>query len=154
VFVVTTAVDNFNEILKTGTCSPDANDVWSCSLIPGAQSNSLVSCFDPAIETGLWSPAPGVGAPSTKITYQRTRSSANGTIALHASLLDFSSTVQITGWQSPCANGQNDWGQHDSMAVGPDGFHRVITDSTGGTCVRSNYTSSPLGISEVVFPIH
>jgi len=39
------------------------------------------------------------------------------------------------------------------MAVGADGFHRVFSDSTGATCVRQNYTSTPLGVSESIIPI-
>jgi len=45
------------------------------------------------------------------------------------------------------------WGDYDSMAVGADGFHRVFSDSTGATCVRQNYTSTPLGVSESIIPI-
>jgi hypothetical protein len=152
-FVITTRLANGITVLKSGGCNASSG-TWACNLIAGAESNPNVSCFHPAIETGWYSPAPGVSTPSVKITYQRANSTS-GQVALYASPANFSSSTRITGWQTPCPDLRGYWGDYDSMAVGPDGnFHRVFSDSTDSTtCERQGYSQMPLGVSEAVIPI-
>jgi len=151
-FVYTKLVNN-KSVLQSGACSANSAGTWSCSIVAGATSNPAVDCYNPAIATGSYSVPHGPSVPSTKITYQRTLSTGNK-LALHVSPWDFSTTVvRVSGWQAPCSTYRGYWGDYDSMAVGADGFHRVFSDSTGATCARQNYTSTPLGVSESVIPI-
>jgi hypothetical protein len=150
-FVYTKTVSG-KSVLQAGGCNASSG-TWSCVVNPEATSNPAVDCYNPAIATGWYSVPHGPSVPSTKISYQRTNSSGN-TLALHVSPANFSTAaVRVSGWQTPCPDYRGYWGDYDSMVAGPDGFHRVFSDSTGATCSRQNYTQSPLGVSESVIPI-
>jgi hypothetical protein len=150
-FVYTKIVSN-KSVLQSGLCNASSG-TWACNIVAGATSNPAVDCFNPAMATGWYSVPHGPSVPSTKITYQRTLSTGNK-VALHVSPSNFSTAVvRVSGWQAPCPDYRGYWGDYDSMVAAADGFHRVFSDSTGATCTRQNYTTSPLGVSESVIPI-
>jgi len=144
-FVYTT-IPNGRSVLKAGTCSASSGTL-TCAVIPGAESNSSVWSFNPAIAT---STQPTL---TTKITYQRRRSTGDK-VALWASSLDFTSSLQVSGWQAPCPDLEGHWGDYDSMDVASDGFHRVFSDSVGTTCIRQRYSEIPLSVVEAVIPLN
>jgi hypothetical protein len=149
---VYTKIVNGKSVLQSGGCNASSG-TWSCVVPAGATSNPAVDCFNPAIATGWYAVPHGSSVPSTKITYQRTISTGDK-VALHVSPANFSTTVvRVSGWQVPCPDYRGYWGDYDSMVAAADGFHRVFSDSTGAACVRQNYTTSPLGVSEAVIPI-
>jgi hypothetical protein len=150
VVFVHTALVSGKSVLKVGSCDASSG-AWSCALT-GAESNSSVDSFNPAIATGWFSPSLGVSVPSTKISYQRLKSTRT-TVALYVASVNFNTNVQVSGWQTPCPDARGYWGDYDSMTAASDGFHRVFSDSTGATCVRQEYIESPLGVSEAVIPI-
>jgi hypothetical protein len=148
-FVITTDVGG-KSVLRSGSCSPSGSS-WTCGLTAGS-TNTTVDCFAPAIATTTYSPGFGAVGLSTKITYQRAKT-VEGQVALYVSPWDFSAAQRLGSYQIPCPDFRGYWGDYDSMAVGEDGFHRVFSDSTGGTCVRQTFTQRLVGVSEFVMPI-
>jgi hypothetical protein len=153
-FVYTTLVGS-KAVLKGVRCQQSPG--WTCATDPAWTTPVTTNSFFPAVASLGITP----GIHQWQVSYQQEGATAGQIALFHSKLTPASfTTARVTGFQTPCPDARynvtNDanggyWGDYD--AVDPRVFRRTFADSSGSTCTRQGWISSPLLVSEVALPL-
>lgn len=144
--------------LKGAYCASANGGPFDCHQPANWHTSSAQNVFSPAVKAVQLPTASPFGRRVWKLTYLA--EGTNGRVAVHEANFTWDNdkgtfdSRRASGFQTPCPDLRGYWGDYDDMQVVGSGtarakFVRSFSDSTGDSCVRKTYTSSPLHVSQI-----